>query len=105
MSKTALSILIEIAAKEVTVAAKNLGYTIRAKQAADEQLNLLIQYRADYESRFEESAQQGLNVTQYTNFQSFIGNLDLAIDGQKKLILDAEYKITQARSEWQVCEK
>ncbi len=105
MSTSALSTLIEIAAKEVMVAAKNLGYTIRAKQAADKQLDLLIQYRSDYEMRFQDSAKRGLNITQYTNFQSFIGKLDLAIEGQKKLILDADYKISQARSEWQACEK
>lgn len=105
MPRTALISLIEIAAKEVNLAAKNLGYTIRAKQAAEEQLSLLLQYRSDYAARFQENAKQGLNVTQYTNFQLFIVKLDMAIEGQKRLILDAEYKIIQARSAWQDCEK
>lgn len=105
MANSALSTLIEIAENEVENAAKNLGRMIKARDDANEQLNLLNQYRSDYEIRFQSNAKQGLNVTQFTNFQAFIIKLDQAVEGQKKLIQDAEYRIEIAKKNWQECEK
>ena len=105
MASSALITLIELAENEVENAAKNLGRTIKARDDANEQLNLLHQYRGDYVVRFQTNAQKGLNVTQFTNFQSFIGKLDQAIEGQKKIVADAEYKIDIAKKAWQECEK
>lgn len=105
MANSALSTLIELAENEVENAAKNLGRMIKVRDDANEQLNLLNQYRSDYERRFQSNAKQGLNVTQFTNFQAFIVKLDQAVDGQKKLIQDAEYRIEIAKKNWQECEK
>lgn len=105
MASTALITLIELAENDVENAAKNLGRAIKARDDANEQLNLLHQYRGDYVIRFQTNAQKGLNVTQFTNFQGFIGKLDQAIEGQKKIVADAEYKIDIAKKAWQECEK
>lgn len=105
MASSALNTLVELAENEVENAAKNLGRAIKARDAANEQLNLLQQYRSDYALRFQSNAQKGLNVTQFTNFQGFIDKLDQAIDGQMKIVADAEYKIEIAKRAWQECEK
>jgi flagellar FliJ protein len=105
MAGSALSTLIELAENEVENAAKNLGRSIKAKDEATQQLGLLTQYRADYEARLQNNAQRGLTVSQYANFQGFIGKLDQAIEGQKKLIIDAEYRVEIAKKSWQECEK
>lgn len=105
MPKSALHTLIELAQKEVDAAAKQLGISIQRSKEANEQLTLLIQYRSDYEMRLQSNAQQGLNVIQYANFQSFIIKLDQAIEGQKKIITDAEYKVEIAKRNWQEQEK
>ena len=105
MKKATLDTLIEIAQKASDDAAKKLGRTIQAKVDSENQVNLLVQYRGDYEMRFQESSKIGLNVTQYMNFQSFIAKLDTAVDGQKRLIQDAEYKVEMAKKKWQETEK
>lgn len=105
MAGSALNTLIELAENAVENAAKHLGRTIKAKDDANQQLEMLIQYRADYETRLQNNAQRGLSVTQFANFQGFIAKLDQAIDGQKKLIIDAEYKVELAKKFWQECEK
>ncbi|MBR7798944.1 flagellar export protein FliJ [Undibacterium fentianense] len=105
MASSGLQTLIELAENAVDTAAKNLGRSIKARDDANEQLNLLEQYRTDYEAKFQSHAQRGLNVTQFTNYQGFIGKLDLAIEGQKKLVMDAEYRIDIAKRAWQECEK
>nr|WP_314861748.1 flagellar export protein FliJ [uncultured Undibacterium sp.] len=105
MAGSALSTLIELAENDVENAAKNLGRSIKAKDEATQQLGLLTQYRADYEARLQNNAQRGLTVSQFANYQGFIGKLDQAIEGQKKLIIDAEYKVDIAKKFWQECEK
>ncbi|MFA9275814.1 MAG: flagellar export protein FliJ [Candidatus Aquirickettsiella gammari] len=105
MASSTLQTLIELAENDVENAAKNLGRSIKTRDAANEQLNLLHQYRNDYVIRFQTNSQQGLNVTQFTNFQGFINKLDQAIEGQKKVLADAEYKIDIAKRYWQECEK
>jgi len=105
MAGSALSTLIELAENDVENAAKNLGRSIKAKDEATQQLGLLTQYRADYEARLQNNAQRGLTVSQFANYQGFIGKLDQAIEGQKKLILDAEYRVEIAKKFWQECEK
>lgn len=105
MKNATLITLIEIAQKASDDAAKKLGRAIQAKTESENQLNLLVQYRSDYEDRFKTGTDKGLNVTQFINFQNFIGKLDLAVDGQKRLIQDAEYKVDIARKQWQEIEK
>jgi flagellar FliJ protein len=105
MAGSALSTLIELAENDVENAAKNLGRSIKAKDEATQQLGLLTQYRADYEARLQNNAQRGLTVSQFANYQGFIGKLDQAIEGQKKLIIDAEYRVDIAKKFWQECEK
>lgn len=105
MPKSALTTLVELAQKDVETAAKQLGFCIKLSNEAHEQLTLLTQYRSDYELRLQHNAQRGLNVIQYANFQSFIIKLDQAIEGQKKMIVDAEYKVDIAKRHWQEQEK
>lgn len=105
MGKSQLQTLIELAESELEDATKALGRAIKAKTDAEAQLSTLIQYRGDYENRLESSAQRGLSVAQFANFQAFIAKLDEAIEGQKRVITDAEYRVKNATEHWQACEK
>ncbi len=53
MANSALSTLNQLAENEVENAGRNLGRMIKARDDANEQLNLLNQYRSDYELRFQ----------------------------------------------------
>ncbi len=105
MAKSQLETLIEISEDILDQATKNLGQAIHARDQAVAQLGTLEQYRNDYQSRLVSTAERGLTVTQFANFQGFIEKLDQAIVGQKKVIIDAEYKVERATREWQECEK
>jgi len=97
--------LIEIAERETDDAAKRLGNAIRHQEEATGKLNLLLQYRDDYDAKFQASAANGLSASQYGNFLAFLNKLDTAVDGQRKIIEDAENKVDAAKLEWQHCEK
>jgi flagellar FliJ protein len=105
MQKSPISTLIEIAEKDSDESAKRLGKTIHAHEETEKQLSLLLKYRDDYQQRFQEGGAKGLSTAQYMNFLSFISKLDSAVDGQKQVVRDAEYKIILARNKWQECEK
>lgn len=105
MQKSPISTLIEIAVKNSDEAAKRLGKTILAHEETEKQLALLMQYREDYLLKFQNGASNGISTAQYLNFQSFINKLDSAVDGQKQVVANAEYKIKLAREHWQESEK
>ncbi|MFZ6720268.1 flagellar export protein FliJ [Undibacterium sp. Ji49W] len=103
--KSPITTLIEIAEREVDDAAKLLGKAIRAHEDTQKKLSLLQQYRDDYAQRLQDGATKGLSAAQYTNFLSFLGKLDTAIEGQKQVVMDAEHRIVMAKTEWQSTEK
>jgi flagellar FliJ protein len=105
MERQALQTLIEIAQKASDDAAKRLGKAIQVQQEAERQLALLKQYREDYVKRLEDNGKKGFNIALYANFQAFIRKLDDAVEGQNKIILDAEYKVQQIQLQWQACEQ
>lgn len=104
-AKSPLQTLIEIAERDTDEAAKTLGKAIRAHEDTLSKLNLLLQYRDDYDAKFREASARGINITQYGNFMSFLAKLDSAVDGQKVVVKDAERKIEMAKMNWQANEK
>jgi len=88
--KSPIDTLIEIAERETDEAAKRLGKAIRYHEETISKLNLLVQYRDDYDLRFKENAAKGISASQYSNFMSFLEKLDSAVDGQKLVIKEAE---------------
>ena len=103
--KSPLETLIELAQKDTEAAAKHLGKAIRAQEETQSKLTMLLQYRDDYDANFQQRAAAGLSASQYGNFLSFLGKLDEAVSGQKKVISDAVKKVEFAKSSWQQCEK
>lgn len=100
-----LDTLIEIAVRETDEAAKRLGQAIREQEDAVNKLNLLSQYRDDYDDRLKQQAAHGVGIAQYANFMAFLAKLDSAVDGQQTVIQDAQRKVELAKLEWQKCEK
>ncbi|MFZ6692452.1 flagellar export protein FliJ [Undibacterium sp. SXout20W] len=104
-TKSPIDTLIEIAEKDTDDAAKKLGKAIRYHEETIAKLNLLIQYRDDYDLRFRENAAKGISASQYGNFMAFLGKLDSAVDGQKLVVKEAEKRVEFAKNAWQASEK
>jgi len=101
----ALETLIELATSQTDEAAKRLGLAIRACEDIEQKLTMLLQYREEYEARFQASLLSGVTAAGYRNFQLFLDKLDTAIDGQQKIVNDAKRRIVDERSQWQSCER
>ncbi|WMW82215.1 flagellar export protein FliJ [Undibacterium cyanobacteriorum] len=105
MQRSQIKVLLDLAEAELESATTHLGKMTKNRDQAIAQLDMLVQYQDDYKLRLQNTAQKGLSVAQFANFQAFINKLDQAIDGQKKIILDAEYRVKAATEQWQECEK
>lgn len=101
----ALDTLIELATNQTDDAAKRLGRAIRACEDTEQKLALLLQYRDDYEARFQSGMASGISPAGYRNFRQFLEKLDTAIAGQQQIVQDAKRRIVDERGMWQSCER
>lgn len=104
-TNSALETLIELATNQTDEAAKRLGRAIRTCEDTEQKLTMLLQYRDEYEARFKAGMINGITAAGYRNFQLFLEKLDLAIEGQEKIVQDAKQRIVSERSSWQSCER
>ncbi len=97
--------LIELARQELDNAVKKLGELNRQKQEISSKLNMLMQYRQEYQIRFEEAVKRGLNQTEWQNFQHFFYKLDEAIDLQKRTQQEFTLVVEAGQIEYQERQK
>lgn len=102
---SALDTLIELATTQTDEAAKRLGLAVRACEDTEQKLNLLMQYREDYETRLRTGLASGMTAMGYRNFQLFLEKLDTAISGQQQIVTNARRRIVEERSAWQTSER
>ena len=80
-----LEALLELAQARADDAAKRLGQLIAAQTEDSRKLELLQQYRADYQARFVAHAHGGMRPEEWANYRSFLAKLDEAIDQQGRV--------------------
>ncbi|OAT31546.1 FliJ family flagellar protein [Buttiauxella brennerae ATCC 51605] len=102
---TALDTLRDLAEKEVEDAAVRLGEMRRSCQAAEEQLNMLMNYQFEYSSSLNNSMAEGIASNRWQNYQQFIQTLEKAIDQHRQQLLQWNNKVNQALNLWQEKQK
>ncbi len=100
----ALETLLELAAKEAGQQAVHLGAAMRSHQEQADKLTLLIRYRNDYAQRYQQHLNQGVDIRHQQNFREFLIRLDDAIDGQQRLVQQAEQQVNHQQKCWQTAE-
>lgn len=101
----AIETLLEISTKESESAAIELGKRIKFVEEAQKKLTMLLEYRDDYEKRFQERQSEGLSMMGYRNFQVFIDKLDAAVDSQRGAVEKVQQSVDESRKKWQETEK
>ena len=67
--------LVHLAQQKNEAATRKFGQLNQQQQAAQTKLDALLQYRKDYQTRFQEAVQNGMNQSDLRNFQNFIQRL------------------------------
>ena len=78
-TRSSLSILIELVAREADQASVRLGMAIRSEEEAGRKLALLEHYRENYTLSFKQNMASGISIWKYRNYQVFLENIDRAI--------------------------
>lgn len=100
MSKPfSLQPLLHLAQQKSDAAAKKLGQLNQQQQVAQAKLDALLQYRRDYQLKFQEEAKTGMAPADMKNFQDFIARLDQAIAQQQGAIEKAKAGVQNGRNE------
>ncbi|MDH5180322.1 MAG: flagellar export protein FliJ [Gammaproteobacteria bacterium] len=91
----------QIAANHEQDAAAALGNSQRALTEHELKLQQLKNYRAEYARLFQEHGSRGMDGSQLQAYQTFIGQIDLAIKQQEAAIIRANQERDIKREEWQ----
>jgi len=99
--KLPLDTLTDLARTQTDDAARRLGALQSARLGAGQKLELLLQYRQDYDDQLHQLMNKGLPTAQWRNFQAFLGTLDGAIEQQRAIVAQADSRLDHGRSDWQ----
>lgn len=90
--------LVHLAQQQNDAAIKKLGQLNQQQQTAQDKLDALLQYRKDYQAKFQEEAKKGMSPADMKNFQDFIGRLDQAIKQQQAVMEKAKAGVQNGRN-------
>lgn len=91
--------LLNLAQQRNDAAARKLGKLNQQHQSEQDKLNMLQQFRKDYQEKFQEAVRNGIDQNDLRNFQAFINRLDDAINQQLKTIEQAQRSVQTGRVE------
>lgn len=93
--------LLELMQTRTDEATRRLGRLIADERSAHSRLELLEQYREEYNQRFRESSQSGMTPLAWRNFQDFIGRIDEAIEQQRQVVAHSQRNTAAGQAHWQ----
>ena len=90
-----------LASRHEQQAARTLGESKKSLTDQQARLNELYAYRSEYQNRFQTEGSAGMMGTQLLAYQSFIQQLDQAIEQQKIQLVEAQQACMNETRHWQ----
>jgi flagellar protein FliJ len=91
--------LLHLAQQKNDAATRKLGLLNRNQQSAQGKLEMLQQYRRDYQDKMQHAEKDGMALQDLRNFQDFIYRLDDAIKQQNAVVAQENISVQTGRSE------
>lgn len=98
--QTPLHTLIELTQSRLDDATRELGHLLASEREDAQKLELLVNYRTEYQARFMSAAQDGMGLEAWRNYQSFLGRLDEAVDHQTRVVAEARERSAAGQQAW-----
>lgn len=95
-----LQSILDLSQLRLDEATRQLGALISGQQEAAQRLELLIQYRQEYQDRFLATAKNGIGRDAWHNYQAFIGRLDDAVAQAREMVAASEQRTAAGQKEW-----
>jgi flagellar protein FliJ len=87
----------ELAVQRRDESARGLAKIVKRAHAAQQKLELLLEYRADYRARFDAASRTGMRGESLRNYQAFLANLEQAITLQSDAIAALDRELSDAK--------
>src|SRR4051794_517829 len=100
MSTFSLQSLLDLAQASAGAAARTLGVSCSKEEAEQQKLQMLIDYRSDYQQNFQKSSRDGVSPASWSNFHEFMNKLDLAVKQQTEVVAHWQRSVVASREEW-----
>lgn len=97
--------LLKLAQYRNDSATLKLGQLNKLQQGAQQNLDTLLEYRKDYQTRLQEAIRDGMSPADLRNFQQFINKLDEAIGQQLKLVEQSKASTQAGRNEFDITQR
>lgn len=91
--------LLHLAQQKNEAAIRKFGQLNQQRQSAEAKLDSLLQFRKEYQARFQEAAKNGMSQSGLSNFQGFLQRLDEAIVQQRAINEQAHGMVQMGRNE------
>lgn len=95
-----LQTLLDLAQTRTDDAARRLGELIAGETETQRKLDLLENYRAEYQARFVEAARNGIGPDAWRNYSTFIDRLDEAISAQRQTLESSRQATSGGQQVW-----
>lgn len=95
-----LQTLLDLSQTRMDDAAKRLASLLANEQEGARRLQLLQDYRLEYERRFMAAAQTGMSPSEWQNYQSFLARLDEALAQQRALLETSRNRTQQGQKHY-----
>jgi flagellar FliJ protein len=92
--------LLNHAHSKVDEATRRLGELLAGEHACEVKLEMLVQYRHEYRSRFMQAARDGMGPDAWRNYSSFIAKLDEAIHLQQGIVEQSKRLTASGQQQW-----
>lgn len=81
-------------------ATRDLGRLVAHEQEGTKKLEILQNYRAEYEARFREALDEGIGMEAFRNYSAFMTRIDQAIAIQQAQVEQSRRNTTAGRQVW-----
>ena len=95
-----LQSLLDLSNLRLDEATRVLGELISGQQEAAQRLELLVQYRDEYQKRFLSTAKEGIGRDAWHNYRVFLDRLDSAVAQAKAMVAASAQRTAAGQQEW-----
>jgi flagellar FliJ protein len=100
MSQTDWNQLRELACERRDTLGARLAEAATVRDAALQKLEMLLDYRNDYDSRLAQNTNEGIDAEKLRSYRTFLANLERAIEQQTHTVTTAQQRVAEAQALW-----
>jgi len=100
MSNTDWNQLQQLACERRDTLGQRLAEAATVRDAARQKLEMLIDYRREYDGRLAQNTNHGIDAQKLRSYRAFLANLERAIEQQTEALCAAQARVAQAQELW-----